>query len=108
MADRGDTKSASNGAEASRPDVDLCVVTDATGSMGAFLESVRTTVPQFVNVSRLTKAFQRVAVGYVRFDLPRAKTVTSFPPQYRDYCYKEQEQHDWSDWSVSYAGLSYL
>lgn len=42
--------------------VDLCIVSDATGSMGAFLNAVRSTVPQFIDVARLTNAFQRVGV----------------------------------------------
>lgn len=58
---------------------DLCIVMDATASMGTFFEALRRTIPQLQDIVRLTGCFGHVGV------------LT-----YRDYC--DRELTEWSGW----------
>lgn len=66
---------------------DLCIVTDATGSMGAFLEAISDTLPQYLNIAHLTGAFSRIGVL-----------------AYQDYSDKYETR--WSGWYTSLRDLS--
>lgn len=66
---------------------DLCIVTDATGSMGAFLEAISATLPQYLNIAHLTNAFSRIGVlAY--------------------YDYSDKHITRWSGWYTSLKDLS--
>uniref|UniRef100_A0A914D1V0 VWFA domain-containing protein n=1 Tax=Acrobeloides nanus TaxID=290746 RepID=A0A914D1V0_9BILA len=49
--------------------VDLCIVTDATASMGSFLTTVKEMIPQMIGIMKLTKVFKNFGILW-----------------YRDYC----------------------
>ncbi len=65
---------------------DLCIVTDATGSMGSFLTSICESLPQIVNIVRLTTAIDRISIL-----------------SYYDWC--DRQQTKWSGWHKEYKGL---
>jgi len=53
---------------------ELLILVDATYSMGSYLESLRSSIPQFISVSALTASFSQIGVL-----------------AYRDYCSPENE-----------------
>jgi hypothetical protein len=58
---------------------DLCIVTDATASMGTFLHSLNDSLPEIIKISALTGCFSRIGIV-----------------AYRDYC--GGTLTEWSGW----------
>ncbi|KAL1898503.1 hypothetical protein Sste5346_003407 [Sporothrix stenoceras] len=58
---------------------DLCIVTDATASMGTFLHSLNASLPEIIRISALTGCFSRIGIV-----------------AYRDYC--GGQLTEWSGW----------
>lgn len=58
---------------------DLCIVTDATASMGTFLHSLNDSLPEIIKISALTGCFSRIGIV-----------------AYRDYC--GGDLTEWSGW----------
>jgi hypothetical protein len=58
---------------------DLLILVDATYSMGSYLKSLQTSLPQIIRISTLTDCFSRIGML-----------------AYRDYC--DKELLDWSGW----------
>ncbi|KDR78368.1 hypothetical protein GALMADRAFT_95057 [Galerina marginata CBS 339.88] len=63
------------------PAYDLLIVTDATASMGTYLQSLRKSIPEILAVSTLSGAFERLGVI-----------------SYKDYC-DEPDIVAWSGWN---------
>uniref|UniRef100_A0A914CQ15 RING-type domain-containing protein n=1 Tax=Acrobeloides nanus TaxID=290746 RepID=A0A914CQ15_9BILA len=59
--------------------VDLCIVTDATVSMGEFLTAVKGMIPQMIGIMKLTKVFKNFGIFW-----------------YRDYA--DNPIYGWSGW----------
>ena len=64
---------------------DLVIVTDATASMGSYLQALNNSLPEIIRISALTGCFSRIGVV-----------------AYRDYC--GGKLTEWSDWHYTSGG----
>ncbi|KAF7336177.1 RING-type domain-containing protein [Mycena venus] len=70
-------------AEPAQETYDLLIVTDATASMGGYLDALRESIPEILALAKLSGAFSRLGVL-----------------AYKDYCDPSDEIAAWSGWNA--------